>query len=330
MRMVGSFSFLGPWIASVSFVLFILVFGNASEAAPRKIKIVATTGMIADVARNLAEERADVVQLIGSGVDPHLYRPTRSDIAALTSADIVFYNGLLLEGRMTDALVRIARTGRPVYAVSERLKPEYLIEPTGFAGHYDPHVWMDPVAWSETVDVVKDALISFDSPNLELYTVNAEAYSKQLADLQNYSAKTLATVPPDKRVLITAHDAFNYFARRYGFKVLGIQGLSTESEAGVKDIEHIISFIVKNKIPAVFIESTISDRNVKALIEGTSVQGHKIVIGGSLFSDAMGPPGTYEGTYVGMIDHNVTTITSALSGEAPVRGMLGQLTVKAE
>jgi manganese/zinc/iron transport system substrate-binding protein len=287
--------------------------------------VVATTGMVADMARGVAADHAAISTLMGEGIDPHLYKPTRSDIEQLLGADIVFYNGLLLEGKMTDALVRAASSGRAVVAVTERIDETTLLEPDEFAGHYDPHVWMDPRTWSSAVDVVRDVLIEQDSSNTDAFTANADAYRAQIAALDAYSEDVLGTVPADRRVLVTAHDAFNYFGRRYGFEVVGIQGLSTESEAGVRDIERLVDLLVSRHIPAVFVESTVSERNIRALIDGARARGHTVVIGGSLFSDAMGASGTYEGTYIGMIDHNVTTIARALGGDAPARGMNGRL-----
>jgi manganese/zinc/iron transport system substrate-binding protein len=293
--------------------------------AASKPTIVATTGMVADMARGVAGDHAQVDALMGEGIDPHLYKPTRSDIEQLLGADIVFYNGLLLEGKMTDALVRAASSGRAVVAVTERIDETSLLEPAEFAGHYDPHVWMDPRTWSSAVDVVRDVLIKQAPANTEAFTVNADAYRAKIAALDAYSERVLETVPADRRVLVTAHDAFNYFGRRYGFEVVGIQGLSTESEAGVRDIERLVDLLVSRQIPAVFVESTVSDRNIRALIDGARARGHTVTIGGSLFSDAMGAAGTYEGTYIGMIDHNVTTIVRALGGDAPTRGMNGRL-----
>jgi manganese/zinc/iron transport system substrate-binding protein len=281
--------------------------------------------MVADMARGVAGDHARVTALMGEGIDPHLYKPTRSDIEQLLGADIVFYNGLLLEGKMTDALVRAASSGRAVVAVTERIDETTLLEPEEFAGHYDPHVWMDPRAWSSAVDVVRDVLIEENPANTDAFTANADAYRTHIADLDAYSERVLGTVPVDRRVLVTAHDAFNYFGRRYGFEVVGIQGLSTESEAGVRDIERLVDLLVSRQIPAVFVESTVSERNIRALIDGAGARGHAVTIGGSLFSDAMGAPGTYEGTYIGMIDHNVTTIARALGGDAPARGMNGRL-----
>ena len=287
--------------------------------------IVTTIGMIADIAESVAADRAEVVGLMGPGIDPHLYKPTRSDIGRLLSADVVFYNGLLLEGKMTDALVRAAVSGKPVFAVTEQLDEQYLLEPKELAGHYDPHVWMDPPAWARAVAVVEAKLTEFDPYGASLYRARAEAYAKEITELTEYADRVLSSVPHEQRVLVTAHDAFNYFGRRFGFEVVGIQGLSTESEAGVKDIERLVDLLVDRNIGAVFVESTVSERNIRALIAGAAARGHDVVIGGKLFSDAMGDAGTYEGTYIGMIDHNVTTIARALGGTAPAAGMNGEL-----
>jgi len=288
-------------------------------------QIVATVGMIEDVARSVAGDRAEVIGLMGAGVDPHLYKPTRSDIRRLMGADVIFYNGLLLEGKMADSLIRAATGGKKVHAVTELLDEQYLLEPEEFEGLYDPHVWMDPDAWSRTIDVIRDKLTEFDAEGADSYKRNAEAYRARLSELDAYAERVLSSVPESQRVLVTAHDAFNYFGRRFGYEVVGIQGLSTESEAGVRDIENLVDLLVARNIGAVFVESTVSDRNIKALIAGAKARGHTVVVGGELFSDAMGNAGTYEGTYIGMIDHNVTTIARALGGEAPERGMNGKL-----
>lgn len=309
------------------FALIAACAANCTAAQPehKPIKIVATVGMVADIVKNVAGDRAQVEGLMGEGVDPHLYKPTRSDIATLASADIVFYNGLLLEGRMADALVRVATSGKKVHAVTELLDEKFLLEPAEFHGLYDPHVWMDPTAWAQAVRVVEAKLIEVDPPGKDAYAQNASAYAAQLDALNVYAAKALASVPESQRVLVTAHDAFNYFGRRFGFEVVGIQGISTESEAGVQDIQRLVNLLVERKIAAVFVESTVSSRNIEALIEGANAKGHTVTIGGQLFSDAMGKAGTYEGTYLGMIDHNITTIARALGGQAPERGMSGRL-----
>jgi manganese/zinc/iron transport system substrate-binding protein len=295
--------------------------------AGEPLDIVATTGMIADVVRNVAGEHAKVTQLMGQGVDPHLYKATRSAVTAMLRADMVFYNGLLLEGKLTDALVRVATSGRPVNAVTELVEESYLLEPPEFRGLYDPHLWMDPSAWARAVEAVRDQLIEHDPAHAETYRANAEAYLAELERLDAYAERVLASVPPERRVLVTAHDAFNYLGRRYGFEVQGIQGLSTESEAGLKRIEELVELLVERSIPAVFFETTIPERSVRALIAGAAARGHRVEIGGALFSDAMGAPGTYEGTYIGMIDHNVTTIARALGGTPPENGLHGRLTL---
>ena len=299
--------------------------GPAQDNAPETLTLVATTGMVADAVRAVAGDRADVDALMGPGLDPHLYKPTRSDIAQLLQADAVFYNGLLLEGKMTDALIRAATSGRPVHAVTELIDESRLLEPEEFAGHFDPHVWMDPSAWISAVEVVRDKLTELDPSGEETYRANAQAYADELRALDTYAERALSSVPESSRVLVTAHDAFNYFGRRYGFEVVGIQGISTESEAGVRDIQRLVDLLVDRRIGAVFVESTVSRRNIESLIAGARAAGQSVTIGGELFSDAMGRPGTYEGTYLGMIDHNVTTIARALGGQAPERGRLGRL-----
>jgi len=287
--------------------------------------IVCTVGMVTDIVRNVAGDRAEVRGMLGAGIDPHLYAPTRDDIALLLSADIIFYNGLLLEGKMTDALVRAATSGRKVHAVTELIDESSLLSPEDFEGHADPHLWMDPTAWILAVEVVRGALTDFDPDGAATYAANAEAYTAQLRELHAYAQRSIASIPEPARVLVTAHDAFNYLGRRYGLEVRGIQGLSTESEAGLAEIEALVDLLVEREIPAVFAETTVSDRGVRALIAGAAARGHTVTIGGELFSDAMGQPGTYEGTYIGMIDHNITTITRALGGDAPERGMNGEL-----
>lgn len=314
-----------PFVRLSLSILALAVIGVVQPAVAAPLKIVCTTGMITDAVRRVAGDRAEVVGLMGAGVDPHLYKPTRADIARLTSADVIFYNGLLLEGKMTDALIRVAVAGRKVYAVTELVDEADLLEPAEFAGLYDPHLWMDPVAWAGVVTVIRDKLTETDPSNATVYAANAAVYERDLAELADYALRVLATVPAELRILVTAHDAFNYFGRRFDFQVVGIQGLSTESEAGVMDIERIVALLVERSIPAVFAETTIAVRNIEALIAGARARGHRVAIGGRLFSDAMGTPGTYEGTYIGMIDHNVTSIARALGGDAPERGMNGAL-----
>ncbi len=286
-------------------------------------KAVATVGMVADIVKEVAGDRAVVEHIIGAGVDPHVYNPTRGDVALLLKSDIVFYSGLLLEGQMSDILIKVSRR-RPAHAVTELLQKVYLID-NAASGHLDPHVWMDVAGWEKAVTVVAEALVAFDPANGDLYRSNAARYQAELKQLDAYARRVIASIPKEQRILVTAHDAFNYMGRAYGIEVLGIQGLSTESEAGLKDINSIVDELVRRRIPAVFVETSVSDKNVKALIEGAASRGHTVIIGGELFSDAMGAAGTYEGTYMGMIDHNITIIARALGGQAPEKGMNGKL-----
>jgi manganese/zinc/iron transport system substrate-binding protein len=287
-------------------------------------QIVTTTAMIADIARAVAGDHAAVENLMGEGVDPHLYSATPSDIRTLAEADFILYNGLLLEGKMTDTLVNLANR-KPVQQVTRLIDPENLLEPEAFAGHYDPHVWMDVDAWGLVVDAVRDALTEYDPQHADDYTANAAAYRQQLAELDAFVQQVIASIPTEQRVLITAHDAFNYFGRAYDIEVVGIQGLSTESEAGLARINALVDLLVERNIQAVFVETSVDDKNVRALVEGAAARGHTIRVGGELFSDAMGTPGTYRGTYIGMIDHNATTIARALGGDAPAGGFQGRL-----
>ncbi|MGF1450331.1 MAG: metal ABC transporter solute-binding protein, Zn/Mn family [Opitutales bacterium] len=288
-------------------------------------KVTATVGMVADITRAVAGDKAKVSNIIGEGVDPHLYKPTRADIVALSEADVIVYNGLTLEGKMGDVLVKMAGEGKPVLAVTERILEQGDYVMTDAEDHFDPHVWMDVRGWMRGVEVVRDRLSAWDPDNAEAYASNASAYLAQLEALDAYARQALGSIPEGQRFLVTAHDAFGYLGRAYGLEVHGIQGLSTESEAGVRDIEALVRFLVERDIPAVFAETSVADKNVRALLEGTQARGHTVRIGGELFSDAMGAAGTYEGTYIGMIDHNVTTIARALGGTAPARGFQGKL-----
>ncbi len=288
--------------------------------AEEALAVVATTGMIADAAHQVAGDRAEVTALMGPGVDPHAYRQTRSDIARMLDADLVLWHGLYLEAQM-EAFFHDLEDSQTVVAVGEAVSENQRLGHDDYEGRYDPHVWMNPNLWSTVVVAVRDALIAVDPAGEETYRSNAADHLDEIADLAVYAQQVLASVPAEQRMLVTAHDAFNYFGATYGFEVLGIQGISTESEAGLRRIEELVDLLVDRQVQAVFVETSVSDRNIRALIEGAAAAGHTVTIGGELFSDAMGPPGTYEGTYVGMIDHNATVITTALGGEAPERGM---------
>lgn len=286
--------------------------------ATAQIKVVTTTGMIGDVARQVAGEHATVRSIMGEGVDPHLYTPRASDIRGIMAADLVLYNGLLLEGRMSEVFKRAAEKGLKVRPVCEVLEQKYLLEDASQPGHPDPHVWMDVRAWMQVTNAIAASLCEADPANCDDYNANAKVYNGKLDTLDNFVRNALRSVPRNHRVLVTAHDAFNYFGRAYDIEVMGIQGVSTESEAGLADINGLVDLIVERKIPAVFIESSVPDKYVRALIEGAASRGHEVKIGGELFSDAMGKPGTFEGTYVGMLSHNGSTIAKALGGSVPI------------
>lgn len=289
-----------------------------------KLKVVCTIGMIGDVVKEIGGENVEVTTLISEGTDPHVYKHSAKDVKLLLAADVVFYNGLHLEGKMGDILKKVGQKGKPVYAVAEEvIKTDELLKDD--EGADDPHLWMDVSKWNQVADFIAKSLEKELPEHVEEIEVNYATYSELLAKLDTYAQTTFATIPENQRELITAHDAFSYMESAYGLRVRGIQGLSTESETGLKELEELIKYIVENAIPAVFVESSVNDKNVKALIEGAKAKGHTVIIGGTLYSDAMGKAGTYEGTYKGMVDHNVTTITRALGGQADTKGMSGLL-----
>jgi manganese/zinc/iron transport system substrate-binding protein len=296
--------------------------GPALASGP--LAVVATTGMIADAAARIGGAHVEVRGLMGPGVDPHSYRQTRTDIVAMTRADLVLWHGLYLEAQMESFFEKLAGK-RVVIPVAENLPRELLLGHPNYDDKFDPHVWMDPEIWAQIVPVIRDALSDAAPDHAAEFAANAEAFQAEVLAVGRYASEVLATVPEQSRVLLTAHDAFSYFGRTYGFEVLGIQGISTESEAGLNRIGELVNLLVERQIGAVFVESSVSDRNIRALVEGAAARGHQVRIGGELFSDAMGTTGTYEGTYIGMIDHNATVIASALDGTVPDRGMEGRL-----
>lgn len=295
-----------------------------TATAQERLNIVATTGMVADAAAQVGGDLVEVQGLMGPGVDPHAYRTTRSDIVATARADVVFWHGLYLEAQMEEFLLELAETGT-VIPVAEALPQDSLLGSEDYEGRFDPHIWMDPELWAGAVQQVAVTLTAELPEAAEVIAANAAAHIADLERLDAYAEEVLATIPDTARVLVTAHDAFNYFGAAYGFEVVGIQGISTESEAGLQRIGELVDMLVARDVRAVFVESSVSDRNIRALIEGAAAQGHEVVIGGELFSDAMGEAGTYEGTLVGMLDHNITTIAGALGGTVPEAGMQGAL-----
>lgn len=285
---------------------------HLGHAAEGKVKAATTTGMIADIVKQVGGDRVEVEQLMGPGIDPHLYKPTASDAVRLSQADVVFYNGLKLEGRMADLFAKLSRTGRKVYAVTESVPEEKFLEPAEFEGHYDPHVWFDTGIWAQTVPTIIKGLNETDPEGKSLYEENGKKVQAQLEALDAWCKETASTLPEEKRILVTSHDAYNYFGRAYGFKVVGLQGVSTVSEAALADMSQLVDFIKDQKVKAIFVESSVNPAAIRRVAEDAGVK-----VGGELFSDAMGNPGEMHGpydtgTYDGMVRHNMTTIVNAL------------------
>ena len=320
---VGAVAAAGIAIAGSAAVASDKPAAGSGNAGP-PLNVVATTGMIADAARVIGGDRVAVTALMGPGVDPHAYRQTRTDIVTLSKADLVLWHGLGLEAQLEELLVRLKARQR-IVAIGDHVPKDLLIADENYEGRFDPHIWMAPDIWARVILIVRSALAWAAPDDARTFEENAAAHLLEIGRLSAYGDIALDAIPPERRVLVTAHDAFSYFGRAYRFEVLGIQGISTESEAGLKRIADLVDVIVTRGIGAVFVETSVSDRSIRALIEGAAARGHKVEIGGELFSDAMGAEGTYEGTYIGMIDHNITTISRALGGSAPPSGMNGRL-----
>ncbi len=285
--------------------------GDGTDAAGR-LRVVTTTSMITDMVRIVGGGHIQVTGLMGPGVDPHLYRAKARDVTRLSTAGVIFYNGLHLEGKMGDVLEKLQQGGTMTVAVAEAIDRSKLLKPAEFEGAYDPHVWFDVTLWMEAVKLVETTLIDRDPDHKDAYHANARAYVKELGSLDQEVKAMAQGVPEDQRVLITAHDAFNYFGRAYGFEVRGLQGISTASEAGAADVRDLADFIVKRRIPAIFVESSVPVANIEAVVAACRSQGHTVKVGGELYSDALGTAGTPQGTYVGMVRHNITTIVTSL------------------
>jgi manganese/zinc/iron transport system substrate-binding protein len=276
-----------------------------------KLRVVTTIGMITDIVKSVGGERVEVTGLMGPGVDPHLYKASAGDVQRLTSAQLIFYNGLHLESKMGDILAKMSGNTKTV-AVTDAVDRSLLLTPPEFEGQYDPHVWFDVTLWMRAVGKVRDTLSEYDSDNTLMYWSNAERYLAKLAELHEYVNAQAARVPSEQRVLVTAHDAFNYFGKAYGFEVRGLLGISTATEAGIADVQELATFIAERRIPAIFVESSVSSRSLTAVQAAVNSKGVDVKIGGELFSDAMGNEGTPEGTYIGMVRHNIDTIVTAL------------------
>ncbi|UYN90822.1 MAG: zinc ABC transporter substrate-binding protein [Anaerolineales bacterium] len=295
-------------------VLSLLLSACSTPAADSgKLQVVTTIGQIGDAAMNIGGDLIDVQPLMGPGVDPHLYVASEGDVTTLQNADVILYNGLYLEAQMVGIMEQISEY-KTVVAVAESIPSEQLLASPIYPDEHDPHVWFDVQLWSIVVEQVRDTLMEADPANAAAFEANAAAYLAELQELDAYVKEQAERLPAEQRILITAHDAFNYFGRAYGFEVMGLQGISTQSEASTSDVQDLATAIVERQVPAVFIESSVPVRTVEALQEAVRARGHEVAIGGQLFSDAMGSPNTPEGTYLGMVRHNIDTIVGALLG----------------
>ena len=293
--------------------LLITFFGckNASEENG-KIKVVTTTTMLTDLVKNIGGEVVQVEGLMGAGVDPHLYKASEGDVSKLFNADIIFYSGLHLEGKLVDVFEKMEARGKKTIGLGESLNKDELIQSKLFASNYDPHVWFNIQFFKQFAQKVTEVLFETDPENAELFKENNEIYQTKLDELELEVRAKIETLPKEKRILVTAHDAFNYFGNEYGFEVVGLQGISTATEAGVQDVQRLSDFIITNKVKAIFIESSVPRRTIEALQQAVLSKKHDVAIGGSLYSDALGNAGTEEGTYIGMFKYNVKTIVEAL------------------
>ena len=284
---------------------------KAPEAASGKFKIACTTGMIADMLRNIAGEQAEINALMGPGVDPHLYKASQGDIKILDQADAIFYNGLHLEGKLQEILEKMARK-KKVVPISQNLPENRLRSLDGKEELHDPHIWFDVQLWAMTIDLVVDELSALDEQNALLFRQRGEAYFAELDSLHEWILEQISTIPEEQRVLITAHDAFAYFGKIYNIEVMGLQGISTMAEYGLNDVTRLVDLVVERQIKAVFVESSVSQRSINAVKEGCKAKGYEVKIGGTLYSDAMGAPGSGADNYIGMVKLNVEAIVSAL------------------
>jgi manganese/zinc/iron transport system substrate-binding protein len=305
--------------AAILLLLLVLPFGGcggadrSERADGEALRVVSTIGMITDLVERIGGDRVSVQGLMGPGVDPHLYRAGARDLRALTSADLVLYNGLFLEAALGEVLEEMGDRV-PTRAVTADIPRDRLLAPPEFEGAFDPHVWSDVSLWRVAARTIRDALVEVDPEGEEDYRERHRALDEELETLDRWVREAVDRIPEHLRVLVTAHDAFNYFGRAYDVEVRGLQGLSTVTEAGAADVQDLAAFILERGIPALFVESSIPTRTVEAVRRAVLARGGAVEIGGTLYSDAMGSEGTPEGTYVGMVRHNVTTIVEALGG----------------
>lgn len=300
-------------------MLLVLLLGNACTqvdsrgevTAGKRMRIVTTTGILKDAVINIVGDAADVEAIMGSGVDPHLYKATQGDLNKLTEADVIIYNGLHLEGKMGEVLEKLSRYKTVISATAE-LPESLLLNSADYADSFDPHVWFDVSLWMHVVINLSKELQKKDPQHAALYQEQSSDYLHKLSLLHSETKAAIASIPEKQRTLITAHDAFGYFGKAYDIEVRGLQGISTLSEFGLQDVSSLVKFIVANKIKAVFVESSVSPKAIEAVVQGCRERGHTVRIGGTLYSDALGEDGTPEGTYIGMVRHNTNTIVSSL------------------
>ncbi|WP_299184502.1 zinc ABC transporter substrate-binding protein [uncultured Aquimarina sp.] len=278
----------------------------------QKLNVVTTTTMITDLVKNIGGNLITVEGLMGSGVDPHLYKASEGDVTKLVDADVIFYNGLHLEGKLVEVFEKMGTQNIKTIAVGEVLDKNILIGSDYFASNYDPHIWFNVNNWKQVTLFTIEKLKELDPKNAEAFETNGKAYLEKLNILESNIKATIETLPLDKRILVTAHDAFSYFGKEYAFNVVGLQGLSTATEAGVQDVQKLAAFIIENQVKAIFVETSVPKRTIEALQAAVKSKDHEVIIGGTLYSDALGNPGTIEGTYIGMFEYNVNTIVNAL------------------
>ena len=278
------------------------------------ISVTATTGQVADLVSVIGGNRVDVARLMGPGIDPHLFKASERNVADLIDSDAIFYSGLHLEGKLGEVLERLEQR-RPVFAVTSSIPPDLLMAPPDYEGNPDPHFWFDPTLFAYATDHVRASLTTIDPRHADLYAANATTYRAALAEADDFAFEQFATIPDQQRVVVTAHDAFGYLGRRYGLDVVGLQGISTSTEAGIRDVQRIADLLVERRIPAIFVETSVPRRTIEAVQVSTANRGWSVAIGGQLYSDALGDEGTPEGTYLGMFRYNVETIAKSLKGE---------------
>ena len=278
----------------------------------RKLQVVTTTTMITDLVKNIGGDKIDIQGLMGAGVDPHLYKASEGDVSKFFNADVIVYNGLHLEGKLEDVFEKMRQQNKQTIAASDALDTATLIGSEYFASNYDPHIWFSITNWEIITQYITDKLSELDAENAATYKLNGANYLKTLASLKTAISAQVNSLPIEKRILVTAHDAFNYFGKEFQFNVVGLQGLSTATEAGVQDVRRLASFIEEKNVKAIFVESSVPKRTVEALQEAVRAKGKEVLIGGTLYSDALGSKGTAEATYVGMYKHNVKIIVSSL------------------